>query len=83
MNCSLQNRHDFLRAKIRGWQQVANCGVHRYERARGRRNLRRLASAHPEIATDCGIGQPRAEWEVVGSVNTTEQGASEFEKLAA
>ena len=60
MNCKSQNRHDYLEAKIREWQEVANCGVDEFERARGRRNLRRLTGTHPEIAADCGIGQPRS-----------------------
>jgi hypothetical protein len=56
MNCNPKNQHDHLVAKILGWREVANCGVDHCERVRGRRNLRRLANTHPEIAADCGIG---------------------------
>jgi hypothetical protein len=58
MNCNVQNRHDYLEAKIRGWEEVANCGVNKFERARGRRNLRRLIRVHPDIAVDCGLTRP-------------------------
>jgi hypothetical protein len=58
MNCNSENRHDYLRAKIRGWKEVAICGIDKFERARGRRNLKRLTGAHPGIAAECGFGQP-------------------------
>lgn len=83
MNCKIENRSDFLKAKIVGWREVTSCGVDRYERARGRRNLKRLIGAYPAIAVDCGIGQPPPIPSAAGTVSTAEQGASEFEKLAA
>ena len=57
MNCNPANQHDYLVAKMHGWREVANCGVDRYERARGHRNLKRLMGAHPDIARDCGLGR--------------------------
>lgn len=57
MNCNLENRRDYLEAKIRGWRELAVCGIDRFERSRGRRNLRRLASAHPEVASDCAVNE--------------------------
>ena len=57
MNCNPKNQRNYLVAKILGWKEVASCGVDRYERARGRRNLRRLASAHPGIASDCAVNE--------------------------
>ena len=58
MNCRSESRRGYLEAKIRGWQEVANCGVDKFERARGRRNLRRLIRVHPDVALDCGLTQP-------------------------
>ena len=55
MNCNPQNRTYYLAARIRSWREVAECGVDRYERARGRRNFWRLVLAHPGIAADCGV----------------------------
>lgn len=57
MNCKSENRRDYLTAKMLGWREVANCGIDKYERARGLRNVRRLAAAHPDIAVDCGLGE--------------------------
>ena len=58
MNCNMASRRGYLEAKIRGWSELANCGVDRFEQARGRRNLRRLVGAHPQMAAECGVGQP-------------------------
>jgi hypothetical protein len=57
MNCNPRNRRDYLIAKMLGWRELASCGIDVYERARGRRNIRRLAVAHPDVAIDCGLGQ--------------------------
>jgi len=60
MNCRIENYNALIARKMSGWNELANCGVDKFERARGRRNLRRLTGNHPEIAVDCEIGQPRS-----------------------
>jgi hypothetical protein len=57
MNCNACNRRAYLAARICGWREVASGGVDKFERARGRRNLRRLAQAHPDIAAECGMNR--------------------------
>ncbi len=57
MNCRGENYNAFIAMKMSGWKEVANCGIDKFEQTRGRRNLRALADAHPEIAAECGLGQ--------------------------
>jgi hypothetical protein len=56
MNCRNENYNTFITRKMLGWRELAVYGVDRYERARGRRNLRSLLDAHPDVAVDCGLG---------------------------
>jgi len=69
VNCNPENYRAYLSAKILGWKEVADYGVDKYERARGRRNFWRLVRAHPEIAADCGV-------EVVASDAGSSNGAN-------
>jgi len=55
MNYRAENRTQFIAAKLLGYREVASCGVDVYERARARKNLRRLVHDHPGIALELGM----------------------------
>lgn len=55
MNCIKERYTAFIARKMSSWKELALYGLDKYERARGRRNFRRLLLAHPGIAADCGV----------------------------
>jgi len=60
MNCRKENYHAFIARKMSGWKELAVCGIDKLEQLRGRRNLRRLAGTHPDVAVECGL-DPRVD----------------------
>jgi hypothetical protein len=49
MNCRPENHRLFIVLKANSWEEIANRGINKEDRAWARRNYRRLVRAHPKI----------------------------------